>query len=258
MKTFALTLAAMAVFSADVTRAALITPTSQSRTVSISATSTYFDDTPLGCTESDTAFDASPAFAPFNSSVSANALCSFPALANASQTSIVLDDRIIGVGAVDTRGHSSVYREGLPSASSSVSVGFQISETVDYSFQGQLTTESALHLLGAGGVIQLAGPNEQDVFFLSIDPLTESSATKSLVAKGTLFPGEYVLQVNAAGLVPGAGGVLDVAGETSRASFDFDFSVIPEPTSGLLLAFGLPLLVAMRRTWSVHSGGDRS
>ncbi len=245
MKTVAVTFVTIMTCLTHAASATLIVPTSQSRTVSASAESTLFDDPP--CTDSDSASDLEMDGGQFSASVSASAFCSSPTQSAASQTSTALGGQITGVGAVDARGHSTLFGEGLSSAMSSLSVAFQISQAVNYSFEGQLLSNSPQRLYGAGGIIYLEGPTDNDVFFLSIDPLKESSATKSLAAEGTLFPGDYVLRASVTGFPAGAVDGVEAASEASEASFDFNFLVIPEPSSGLLLSFGLPLLLTGHR-----------
>ena len=222
------------------TAAPLIIPVTQSRTISASASA----DGEFGGPASDQDSDSAPDFGAFSSSVSARATSDGSGSATASQTSNILDAQITGVGAVDVDAVGTLAGTGSASALSSLSVAFQISQTVTYSFDGELLSDSSGFAPSFDGFIRLTGPGDNVVF---LEELRFDNPTVSLITSGTLTPGEYVLDANVHASV---GSCCGDGGTSSSASLDVDFNVIPEPTSGLLFVIGLPLLFATRQTWS--------
>jgi hypothetical protein len=216
--------------------AALINPISQSRSVSAQARVVIF---PTGASDFDSASDAAPDFGPFQSQVTANAaIGGTTASASASQSSVIGSDRISGSGSTDANSGAAVdigEGEGV----SSVSIRFEVPEDVVFQLEvvlffqfmipGNQRTDAWFELRG--------GPDDQIIASWRSVP---DSFFFSDIIGGVLLAGEYDLQANAAAFAE--------AGDTAHGQFYFDLVVVPEPSTGLLLASGLLVLGALRRS----------
>ena len=210
---------AVIVFGPSIISAALISPTSQSRTISASADGNYYetppDPHPNDCRDSQRASDSAPDFGPFMSSVSAREVCR-GSDATASQTSSILGTQITGLGAAEGEG-KDLFLDGTGSAFavSSMNVTFLVSEDVTYRFEGQVTAEGLIHGPISRAFVRLKGPDDNDVLFLET-----ITGTRALMTSGTLLAGEYDLEAVAAdpGSISDTLGALPTLLLTSRLS----------------------------------------
>ena len=226
---------AVIVFGPSIISAALISPTSQSRSVSANAWGNYFEPGPdIECSDSNHASNSAQGFVPFMSSVSASENC-WGETGTATQTSSILETRITGRGSAEATADSQLLGVGAAVAHSTISIVFLASEHVPYRFDGHVIAEVEPEPL-FHAFVRLAGPDDSEVLFLeSIDGM------RSLTTSGTLPAGEYTLE--AAAVAPALGGMY----YDGAASFDFEFTVVPEPTTLALAALGLASLILESR-----------
>lgn len=207
-----------------------LTPVDQARTVSAEAvivTEDIFQDS-----QSDAATD----FGPFNSSVTATAQTGPQpprASATASQQSQINSDSLIGAGSATAQADAGFTINMSAHGSSEFSVAFSIAAQTEYLLTGLLDADS-----GPGSTIPptasatLSGPGG-DLYVNSI-----SSGSSPLFSAGILDPGQYELSVFASAAV-------EESGHETSAAFDFNFSLIPEPSS--LAGLALVGIVGLRR-----------
>lgn len=210
------------------TEAALINPVSQQRTVSASAGS------PDG---NDSNSDSAPDFGVFDTSVSAHVSGPNGDIdATASQLSVILGDRVTGEGAV-TGGSNSPFPGG--EGHSSFSLTFDLFQSVDYQINFFLRSFSSIGDSGeAIGFLELSGGPANETI-LRFDVNGQEPQIESGPVNGVLAAGRYNLQART-DLYP-------MGFSSDFGTFDFDFAVVPEPSTTVLLGFGLTTLAARRR-----------
>ena len=206
--------------SSAATEAALIQPVAQERTVSANAGS------PDG---SDSDADSASDFGPFDANVSAEVSgSSGDYTATASQLSVILDDQVIGEGAATGR---SVGTFPGGDGHSQFSLTFDLFQPVDYQLEFFLRAFSSVgDRSEAFGFLELSGGSDDETI-LRFDVNGEDPQLAAGPVAGTLAAGRYQL---AAGT-----DVFPAAFSTAEGSFDFEFTVVPEPATALLLAGGL-------------------
>ena len=242
----ALALAALALNSftqAHTARGATIAPLSQTRSVSARAlaVSAFGADS----MEDSAAASDYTRFDP-NIAVSANAPLDLDggggasASAGAAQDSLILPNRIFGIGSAlaDAFGTSGSSAQGL--ATSLMSVTFTIDEAAPYRFDAFLGADKDVAPIGPSGMISLIGPGG----VLLSDSITAGQPTLEVSQEGVLEPGEYTLFVSIV-----ADALYDefTPANSGRVDFSAELVVIPEPASFLLLA-SLLSLAARRRS----------
>lgn len=209
--------------------ALLIQPVSQDRRVS---TSVSVDDGILSDSDSDSL--SAPDFGPFDETAQASA--SIPgrtATATAFQRSTIGSDTVSADGAV-----SAFTTDGFDDATarSFFEITFDITQRLPFELIASVTNFVDDESNSSVDVLLRGGPGDQVIGQTRVD---SSLSDNFLFASGVLEPGSYVLRASAS-LVPPATG-----GDTWSGDYSLSFSVVPEPSSFLLLGSGL-LLVARR------------
>jgi hypothetical protein len=193
---------------------------------------------------SDSDSDAAVGFDVFDSAVSASAP---NGSAFASQLSTLTSTLISA--SVHTNGFGSWFADGLTGSGSARSVfrvAFSAAEAVPYTIQGSLLA-GELSRSGSGAVTIALRVSGGGVLWET----NGGSGLPSLIEfgrSGTLAPGDYILEASAF-----SAGSAEPAFNSSGggvADFSFEFSIVPEPSTAMVLGLGLALL-GLRRV------GDR-
>lgn len=209
----------------------MLTPISQQRTVEAEAAVRFGEDT-----ASDIDSDGAPDFGPFNSSVAASAqLTSQPGTSagSASQQSLINPNSLSGIGSASASAEPGFAFEMTASGGSFYNVTFSLADATEYSFTGQLDAGVA----GSAGQ-PLAQATLSDVGG-DVYAVNTTSGPTAILSSGILAPGTYTIDVIATAFI-------EASGESASASFDFNFTLVPEPASLLGLSFAW-LCVGLRR-----------
>ena len=183
-------------------------------------------------TDSDYASDFATGFELFNSSVAATAGLGDPndpvtASSTVAQMSQILAASILGTGTVGTGADPNTpgyfpYAWG----NSYFDVSFEITTELTYSLVGQLDVLITGSGVGFAGIM-FSGPGGS-IFELEIE-----DGSEPFDVSGLLAPGEYSLAAYSEASV-------DADGATASGQFDFNLTLIPEPTSlALIVCLGL-------------------
>ena len=164
------------------------------------------------------------------------------ATATADQQSQLLVEGIFAEGSVNAGVAGGNPASGSTEASglSRLDVTFALSESTPFSLTGALSEA----LTGAG-----VAPNlEATVTLTSLDtgaPIVDadSESTSIISATGILAPGRYRLEARALSTVRGS----SITPGSTFGDATFSFSLVPEPSTALLFAFGLVTLAGRRR-----------
>jgi hypothetical protein len=216
--------------------AALINPISQSRSVSAQAQVFVF---PSGPSDFDSASDAAPDFGPFQSGVTANAeIDGTTASASAAQSSGIASASISASGSADANSGGLGLDIAQGEGASSLSIRFEVPEDVLFQLEVGLFFQFMLpaNQRTYAWFELRGGPDDQIIASWHIP----DSVFFSDFIDGVLLAGEYHLQANAAAFAE--------AGDTAHSQFYFNLVVVPEPSTGLLLAAGLLVLGSSRRS----------
>lgn len=203
----------------------LITPESQTRTVSASAGNNNQQNAAVG-------------FGEFNDSVDAGLSSEFASVdSTAGQISTITKDKIAVFATAETLGYGQ-----LGSAASICTVVFSLADTVDFSLTGDANFIDLGVQYEATRLVRLTGPNT-NIEFASYDG---NPASMPVDASGQLEPGTYTFELVAS--VTG-NPVSNDPESPNGAYVDFEVSLavvaVPEPAAALL--FGAGLLLMRRR-----------
>jgi hypothetical protein len=177
--------------------------------------------------------------------VPAGALPAAEADAFASQTSSFdaspVFTSIMAEGAANAHGQINSFTEITDfssSAESVFSIVFNVATAQDWSISASILDEGS----GSTARVRLRHLGGADVFLLQ-------NTTGSDSGSGTLDPGDYELLGEAKAIFFGSS--TGTSFYDKDANFSFDFSIVPEPASGLLLLIGGSLLLRRRATRTV-------
>jgi hypothetical protein len=231
----------------------LIVPLSQTRSIFAEAQVTDFS---TGATDLDSNSLSASDFGLFDATVSATA--SVPiveATGSASQTSRFTTGSI-GPGSEGISGVGSASAASNPlggifedrgQGESLVDVSFSVTQHVTYQLIANLMTreQGPAGLQNVGSFTLRGGPSDEIIVDLFV--IADGDAFRIL--SGSLQPGTYSLRARA--FADSGFGI------GTFTNFDFEFNVIPEPSTAVLLALGLVGLAAGRRRVSHHATVQR-
>jgi hypothetical protein len=205
-------------------RAVSIDPVAQLRTVHADASAAE----PPGPLVTDSDSRSAADFGLFDEGVSADVVLSVSsAHATASQRSAIEPLSVTGSGAVDA---TSAGSPAFASGSSFFSLTFDLADSSPYELDATLLALS-----------NVAGPMAST--FLQ---LTDVVTNQTIASGGASSDGFSLLFIDTSGVLPSGryrlevnSQVLGLPNTTQSTSFDFTFTIIPEPSTALLLGSGL-------------------
>jgi hypothetical protein len=220
---------------AEAADAALINPVSQTRTISASAQNCDSVDC-FTDSQSDSATD----FGPFDSTATAQVDVSGVVSASAQQQSSIGPSVVLVYGSADSPGFIPSSNPRDSSASSHFELTFDVLQPLTYTLYAfGYVRESDPGPSGSSHFRLAGGPGNETI--VDVGTISDSGFGP-FPEQGALLPGRYTLLAESQVWTPSP---------SISASYSVEFTVVPEPSTGLLLAGGLLALAARRQRRTV-------